>query len=48
MCSIFLLEKKPAADYLQSSNRPCTNLRPVNRFVSIRYFTLPGLREIFP
>ena len=44
----FLAEKNPVRDNPQGSNRPCTNLKSVNRFVSVTYFTLAGLREISP
>ena len=48
VCSIFLVEKKPDPDNPQGANRPCTNSRPVNRFISVTYFTLRGVREILP
>ena len=47
-CSSFLVEKKPDPDNRQGSNRPCTNLKPVNRFVSVTYFTSAGLLEMLP
>ena len=48
VCSIFLVEKKPDAADPQGFNRRCTNLKPVDWFLSIKYFTLPGLRGILP
>ena len=46
--SFFYAEKKADPENPQGFHRPCTNLKPVNRLVSVTYFTLPGLREISP
>ena len=46
--SIFLVEKKPHPKNPQGSSRPCTNLKPLNRFRHVTYFSLPMLREILP
>ena len=46
--SIFLVDKKPDPETPEGSSRPCTNLKPVNRFIHVTYFTLPTLREILP
>ena len=46
--SIFLVDKKPDPENPEGSFRPCTNLKPVNRFIHVIYFTLPSLREILP
>ena len=46
--SIFLVEKKPDPENPQGSSRPCTNLKLVNRFIHVTYFSLPTLREILP
>ena len=46
--SIFLVDKKPDPENPEGSSRPCTNLKPVNRFIHVTYFTLPSLREILP
>ena len=39
--SIFLVDKKPDPENSEGSSRPCTNLKPVNRFLHVTYFTLP-------
>ena len=46
--SIFLVEKKPDPENPQGSSRPCTNLKPVNCFIHVTYFSLPTVREILP
>ena len=46
--SIFLVDKKPDPENPEGSSRPCTNLKLVNRFIHVTYFTLPTLREILP
>ena len=46
--SIFLVDKKPDPENHEGSSRPCTNLKPVHRFIHVTYFTLLSLREILP
>ena len=46
--SIFLVDKKPDPENPEGSSRTCTNLKPVNRFIHVTYFTLPSLQEILP
>ena len=46
--SIFLVDKKPDPENPEGSSRPCTNSKPVNRFIHVTYFTLPTLRKILP
>ena len=46
--SLLLVEKKPDPENPQGPSRPCTNLKPVNRFIHVTYFSLPTLREILP
>ena len=43
--SIFLVDKKHDPENPEGSSRPCTNLKPVNRFIHVTYFTLPTLSE---
>ena len=48
VCSVFMVEKKPDPDNPQDSSQPCTNWNPVNWFVYVTYFTLPGPQESLP
>ena len=38
--SIFLVVKRPDRENLQGSSRPCTNLKPLNRFIHVTYCKL--------
>ena len=38
---IFLVDKKPDPENPEGSSRPCTNLKPVNRFTHVTYFAVP-------
>ena len=46
--SSFLVEKKPDPENPQGSSRPCTDLKPFNRFIHVTYFSSRTLREILP
>ena len=46
--SFFLVQKKPDPENPQGSSRPSTNLKPVNCFIHLTYFSLPTLRQILP